>query len=136
MYLWPQGRVIRTISLILVLLIAADLVKNGAYGPIANALDPQTHERTRQMVVGSIFALLALAALVAGLIAIGFHKRSVEFLIDVEREMKIVEWPSWNQLWRATLTIAIAMGALSLLIFGVDAFNHWLLYDKLFLHGD
>lgn len=134
MYKWPQGRVIRTICLIIALVIAADLGYTGAYAKWAAATS-EGGMQLRQVILGSVFAAAALAALIAGLVAAGFHKRSVEFLIEVEQEMVRVEWPKANQLVRATIIIAIAMCVLAFIIFGVDIVNHWLLYDVIFKLG-
>jgi preprotein translocase SecE subunit len=137
MYKWPQGRVIRTICLILALVVAADLGYTGAYAKWAAANDAaQTDGHLRQLILAGIFAAASLAALIAGLIAAGFHPKSVDFLIEVEQEMVKVEWPKPNTLVRSTVVIAIAMCALAAIILGVDAINHWLLFDVIFKMGE
>jgi preprotein translocase SecE subunit len=137
MYKWPQGRVIRTICLILALVVAADLGYTGAYSKIVAANDSaQTVGHLRQMVLGGIFAAASLAALIGGLIAAGFHPKTVDFLIEVEQEMVKVEWPKPNTLIRSTVVIAVAMCLLAAIILGVDAINHWLLFKVIFSMGD
>jgi preprotein translocase SecE subunit len=137
MYKWPQGRVIRTICLILALVVAADLGYTGAYSKIAATLDPAQQEgHVRQLALGIVFAALSAAALIGGLIAAGFHPKSVDFLIDVEHEMVKVEWPKPNALVRSTVVIAVAMCLLAAIILGVDALNHWLLFNVIFSMGD
>jgi preprotein translocase SecE subunit len=88
-----------------------------AYERVATAV---TDGGARQWVVGGIYAVCALIALLGGIIAAGFHQRAVDFLIEVEGEMTRVEWPQWNSLWRSTLIIAVAVAVLSLLLFLVD----------------
>jgi preprotein translocase SecE subunit len=120
MYKWPQGRVIRTISLLFVLLVVFDLSYSGAFGQLgAETKD----DHTKQLIIGSVFAALAFAALVSGVMAVGFHHRAVDFLIEVEDEMTKVEWPKLNNLVRSTIIIAVAVVIMAALIFCVDIFN-------------
>jgi preprotein translocase SecE subunit len=136
MYKWPHGRVIRIICLILILMMAADLGYNGAFSRFYVAHDnPTAKDHLQQMILGGVFAAIALGVVIAGLVLVGFQKRAVEFLIDVEHEMEVVEWPKPGPLFRQTLIIAITMAVLSLLIFGVDFANHWVLFDLLFNPG-
>lgn len=128
MYKWPQGRVIRTIGFLLALLICADLAYNGAWGRFA-AYQSATEAAagTRQLILAGIFGAMTLAAAIAALVGIGFHKKAVEFLIEVEQEMVKVEWPKWDSLWRSTLIIAIAVAVLAAIIFGIDGLLLWTL---------
>jgi preprotein translocase SecE subunit len=117
MYKWPQGRVIRTICLILALVVAADLGYTGAYSKIYTFLsDRDAQGAVRQLILGVIFSVAALAALIGGLIAAGFHHTSVQFLIEVEQEMVKVEWPKPDTLVRSTLVIAVAVAILGCII--------------------
>ncbi len=121
MYKWPQGRVIRTICLILALVIAADLGYTGAWAKFTAPLDPQhASAHYRQLILAVLFTIASVGALVSGLVAAGFHHRSVEFLIEVEQEMVKVEWPAPNTLVRSTIVIAIAIAILAGLIFLAD----------------
>lgn len=133
MYKWPQGRVIRTISMIVALIIAADLAYNGAW---ANAgayfSKTETQGSLPQLIVGSIYALLALIALVGGLIAIGFRPASVDFLIEVEQEMTRVTWPTSRELVRSTTVIALMIVMLTVVILLVDTFNIKVLFEALY----
>jgi preprotein translocase SecE subunit len=122
MYKWPQGRVIRTACLVLTLLIALDLGYNGAYGPFSFYFEGK-EGAGKQLALGVFFAVVAVSALLAGLVAIGFHRRAVDFLIEVEQEMVNVEWPKPNSLVKSTIIIAIAIVILGFLIFGVDFIN-------------
>jgi preprotein translocase SecE subunit len=135
MYKWPQGRVIRTICLLLTLLVVADL---GYHGVWANFAANDTTSQNKQMIMGGFFSVLCLGALVGGLVAAGFHPKAVDFLIEVELEMTKVEWPKGANLVRSTLIIAVAIVIMAVLIFGVDIvnyqfINHWWpwLYDAI-----
>ena len=125
MYKWPQGRVIRIICLVLTALVTFDLSYNGAYGPLAFAIDPLSpvDKTTSQLIIGIFFCVLAAAAFFAGLVLIGFRHQTVDFLIEVEQEMVRVEWPTTNVLVRSTLVIAVAIAVMAVLILGVDAIN-------------
>jgi len=123
-YKWPQGRVVRTACLILGGVVCADLGYNGAWGKLsaAQGLEGST---TALIVQGVLLATLALAGVIAAIVCVGFHRRCVDFLIDVEREMFQVEWPAWNMLWRSTLVIALVIVVMAVVILGVDAVMFW-----------
>lgn len=120
MYKWPQGRVIRTLSLLLLLLIVADLGGNGAYGPLAAWA---SDNNTKQLGIGLFFAILTLSILVSGVVLVGFKPFSVDFLIEVEQEMVKVEWPTSSVLIRSTIIIAIATVIVGAIIYAVDVVN-------------
>ncbi len=113
MYKWPQGRVIRTICLLLTLVIVADLAYNGAYGRFSAYSQTPV---VSQLGLGIAFATLSLAGLVAGLVMVGFHHRCVDFLIEVEGEMLRVEWPKAGVVWRSTATIAVVVVLLAIVL--------------------
>jgi preprotein translocase SecE subunit len=131
MYKWPQGRVIRVVSFILVGLIVIDLGWVGAHGQL-DAYSSADHASVRSLVLGCIYAALALAVLIAGLVGIGFKAKSVDFLIEVETEMTRVTWPTGSDLWRATIVIALMIAVLGLAIFAVDSFNLKILFQALY----
>ncbi|MBA3708146.1 MAG: preprotein translocase subunit SecE [Planctomycetes bacterium] len=121
MYKWPQGRVIRTICLILALVVAADLGYTGAFAKISASLGPENAQaHLRQLILGIFFTVASLSAIIAGLVAAGFNHKSVDFLIEVEQEMVRVEWPKPNTLVRSTLVIAVAIAILAGVIFLSD----------------
>jgi preprotein translocase SecE subunit len=121
MYRWPQGRIVRLVALALVVLVVLDLAFNGAWRGFGTAAEAtKADEALRQTIWGSVFTALAVAAFAVGVWMVGFWKRSVDFLIDVDGEMGRVEWPTWPVLWRTTLVVAIVMVILGLLIIGVD----------------
>ena len=133
MFKWPQGRLIRTICMIVALIIAADLAYNGAWAN-AGAYFSKTDAKSSlpQLIVGIIYSVLALIALVGGLIAIGFKPSSVDFLIEVEQEMTRVTWPTTSELVRSTSVIAIMIVTLAIGIFVVDWFNLRVLFEALY----
>lgn len=137
MYKWPQGRVIRTIALVLVLVIAADLAWNGARASLINYYDDSstTSGLLRQAIFGYLYVALALAALVVGVIATGFHKVAVDFLIEVEQEMVRVTWPTRSELIRSTAVIAVMIVVLGASIFAVDWFNLKVLFEAIYGSG-
>jgi preprotein translocase SecE subunit len=121
MYKWPQGRVIRIVCLILAAVIVADLIYHGAYGRFEayrTAIDAGAG--TRQLVLASFFAVLALVTAIAALVAVGFHAKAVNFLIEVEQEMAKVEWPKVDTLWKSTLVIALTIIVMAGVIFAID----------------
>ncbi len=145
MYKWPQGRVIRVISFLLCVAIAADLGWNGSaklYVFFTEGMDPGSAENAhkgffdsakwQQLAPGTIFALAALFALVGGAIAIFVKHSTVDFLIEVEQEMTRVTWPSINDLVRHTLFIAVMIAVLASAIFVVDTFNYKVVVENLF----
>jgi preprotein translocase subunit SecE len=132
MYKWPQGRVIRTIGLVLAIVIAADFGWNGAHAQIEAY---KQGANIRPLIVGGIYGLLALSSLIVGLVAIGFKKVSVEFLIDVEQEMLRVTWPTSSELIRATVVIAVMIVVMGVAIFAVDWFNLQVLFKALYGGG-
>ncbi len=123
MYKWPQGRLVRSVSLLLTVLIMIDLGYHGAYGPLSSYFEGGTGATTRHLAEGAFFSVLALAALVTGLVAVGYHQRAVDFLIEVEEEMSKVEWPKGGALVKSTLIIAVAIVIMAFLILGVDFIN-------------
>jgi len=135
-YRWPQGRIIRTILLVLTLLVAGDLAWNGAWGNIQAARNPaEVLSTTAFWVYGIILGSLALAVVIGGLLCIGFLHRTVDFLIEVEHEMARVTWPGRSEVVRATIVISIMTVVLSLLIFAVDFINKFLVYDWILGEG-
>ena len=135
MYKWPQGRVIRIVCLILSAIVVADLVYHGAYGQFAawqTAADQSAG--FRQLILAIFFTLASTATAIAAVVAVGFHKVAVDFLIDVEFEMTKVEWPKVDSLWKSTLVIALTILIMAATIFLAD----WLILtvlDRLFTLG-
>lgn len=113
---WPQGRIIRTVLMILLLLVVADLVWEGAVGHFG-AMD---QARALNLSLGIFYALLAAAALGAGSWLIGFHPTAVAFVIEVEQEMVRVTWPTRPEVIRKTVAISIIAFFLALVIYFSD----------------
>ena len=116
-HLWPQGRIVRICVMVLGALIATDLGYAGAYGALAGYSDTGA---TRQLILGIVYGVLALAALCAGLIAAGPHRVAVQFLIEVEDEMTKVTWPKMSELWRSTLVVALGIAVIAGIVFLTD----------------
>ena len=120
-HLWPQGRIVRICVMVLGALIAADLGYAGAYAAFATySGDAAGSGAVRQLTLGIGYAVLALGALSAGLIAAGPHKRAVQFLIEVEDEMTKVTWPKGAELWRSTLVVALGIAVIAGIVFLTD----------------
>lgn len=123
MYKWPQGRLVRSVSILLTFLIVIDLGYHGAYGPLNSYFEGGTGAIAKNLAEGIFFSMLSLAVLITGLVAAGFHQRAVDFLIEVEEEMTKVEWPKGPALVKSTLIIAVAIVIMAILILGVDFIN-------------
>jgi preprotein translocase SecE subunit len=134
MYKWPQGRVIRTIALVLVVVIALDLAYNGAWASLVPDY-PDAKPQLRQAGFGYIYSALALGTLAAGVLAAGFHRLAVDFLIEVEQEMTRVTWPTGNELIRSTAVIAVMIVVLGASILAVDWFNLEILFKAIYGSG-
>ena len=87
-HLWPQGRIVRICVMALGALIAADLGYTGAYAAFATySGDAAGAGAGRQLILGILYAVLALGILLTGLISAGPHQRAVQFFIEVQDEM-------------------------------------------------
>lgn len=123
-YRWPQGRIVRTVSLVLCALVAVDLAYTGAYAQF----DAWSENASlMSLSYALLFAAVAVAVAGGGLAAVGFVPRSAQFLIEVEEEMAKVVWPSRADLIRFTILIALMAIVLAVLILLVDLGNYWLL---------
>ena len=116
-HLWPQGRIVRICVMALGAIIAFDLGYAGAYSSLAIYA---TDGSNRQLILGVTYGVIALAALLTGLIAAGPHRKAVQFLIEVQDEMTKVTWPKGGELWRSTLVVALAIAVIALIVFLSD----------------
>jgi preprotein translocase subunit SecE len=64
-------------------------------------------------------ALICLAGVWIGYRLVNWP-RFADFLISVEAEMNKVSWPSWSELYRASLVVIFTIAFLALLLFGYD----------------
>ncbi len=120
-HLWPQGRIVRICVMVLAALIAADLGYTGAYAAFATyGGDAAGSGAVRQLTLGIVYGVLALAALVVGLGAAGPHPKAVQFLIEVQDEMTKVTWPKGAELWRSTLVVALGIAVIAGIVFLTD----------------
>ncbi|MCS6970164.1 MAG: preprotein translocase subunit SecE [Planctomycetota bacterium] len=118
-YLWPQGRIVRIAVVVLAALIAVDLGYSGSYAAW-RAYAEGDAGGVRQLVLAVLYGVLALTALIVGIVAAGPHRRAVQFLIEVQEEMQRVTWPTGSELWRSTLVVAVAIACLAGLVFLTD----------------
>ncbi len=126
-YRWPQGRIIRTITMAVATLIAADFgwsayemwmgVRDGTVVDLINAI---------------LLTVLGTASLLSGVIFAGIYPRSAQFLIEVEKEMTKVDWPDRPTVIRSTIVISIMTAVLATLIFLVDSLNYVVFIEGLF----
>lgn len=120
-HLWPQGRIVRICVMVLAALIAADLGYTGAYAAFATyGGDAAGSGAVRQLTLGIVYGVLALAALVIGIGAAGPHPKAVQFLIEVQDEMTKVTWPKGAELWRSTLVVALGIAVIAGIVFLTD----------------
>lgn len=121
MYKWPQGRVIRIVCLILSAIVVADLMYHGAYGKFeAYRTAADQTAGMRQLILAIFFTVVGAATAIASIVAVGFHKIAVDFLIDVEYEMTKVEWPKPDTLWKSTLVIGLTIIIMAATLFLAD----------------
>ncbi|MDA3959298.1 MAG: preprotein translocase subunit SecE [Planctomycetota bacterium] len=132
LYRWPQGRVIRTIFLVLSIAIAVDLGWKGAWAQYV-AYDNQ--QQITSLVGAIIFGVLAAVSFFGGIAAIGFVPKTAQFMIEVEQEMARVTWPGRPEVVRATIIITIMTIVLALIIFLVDLTLSKAVMDGLFSLG-
>lgn len=126
LYRWPQGRIIRIIVLIAVLLISFDLGM-GAWGQYSAWVDASDRDASNLVYMGLLGGIAAVV-LIVGVTAVAFHAKSAQFLIEVEQEMSKVTWPSRADLVRSTVLIALLAVVLAVVIAGVDLLNYSLVY--------
>ena len=126
-YRWPQGRIIRTITMAVAALVAADFGWS-AYEMWAGVGDGSVID----LVNAILLSILACASLVCGIAFAGIYSRSAQFLIEVEKEMTKVDWPDRPTVIRSTVVIAIMTAVLATFIFLVDLLNHAVFIDGLF----
>ena len=133
-YNWPQARLLRTLAVIAVLIITADLGWS-AYGYISSSIEQSSSAdglQTATAVSAGLYSLLALVAGVGGLLAVLVIPRSAQYLIEVEQEVRKVTWPDRPTVIRSTIVITIMTVILALFIFGVDLINQAVVHDLIY----
>ena len=55
-----------------------------------------------------------------------FHRRTVDFLIDTQAEMKKVAWPPWAEVRGSTAVVIVSVIIMSMFLMGVDLFLGWI----------
>jgi preprotein translocase subunit SecE len=110
LYQRKQGKIIRRCTAGAILL-AFILASQALYNSVL--LDLGTSAKYAVLgVINALGAWLAFRAINYPVFA--------DFLIDVEAEMTKVTWPSWAELWRATIVVLATMFVFSALLFGYD----------------
>jgi preprotein translocase SecE subunit len=133
LYRWPQGRIIRTVLFVIIALVTLDLGWGGAWSNyLVWAEQP---DAGAALVNAIVLGLIALVIAVGGVIAVGFHPKSAQFLIEVEQEMAKVVWPARSELIRFTVIIAVIAIVLSVVIAVIDFLNGKIVYDFVFKLG-
>ncbi|TVR45571.1 MAG: preprotein translocase subunit SecE [Planctomycetota bacterium] len=129
LYRWPQGRILRVIVLVAVILMALDLGLGawGQYSAWATATERDLSNLIYMGLLGSLGAII----LIYGVLAVVVLPKPAQFLIEVEQEMARVTWPSRADLIRSTILIALLSVILAVVIAVVDLFNYWLVYTNI-----
>jgi preprotein translocase SecE subunit len=85
-----------------------------------------------EFVWGHLLAIAAGAGLTVLLVWILlFHEWSVEFLIRVDREIKKVTWPDWDELKNSVFVIIGVIVFFGIVVFAYDLLFGWVIWDKL-----
>lgn len=63
---------------------------------------------------------LALLAVYLAWEFVGNHEKTVEFLVETEKEMRKVSWPSWSELKASSVVVILVALFLGLYLFAVD----------------
>jgi preprotein translocase subunit SecE len=126
-YEWPKGSVIRVVLAIVAGVVAVDFAIYAWGGYVA--WQDATQGRGMLLVTPIVYAVLALLAGLGGLIAVLVHPKSSQFLIEVQKEMAKVTWPTRPDVIRSTIVIAILTVVLALAILLVDSLNQVVVYD-------
>ncbi|TVR11064.1 MAG: preprotein translocase subunit SecE [Planctomycetota bacterium] len=131
LYRWPQGRILRIIMVIAVILVTVDLGMAGwgQYEAWQSGTDGEIESSS--LVYASILGSLAAIAFIAGLIMVLFAPKSAQFLIEVEQEMTKVNWPSRVDLIRSTILITVMAVVLAALIALIDIVNFFIVHTTI-----
>lgn len=127
-YEWPKGSIIRVVLAIVAGIITVDLGYGawGGYQAWQGAVEgTAVHGSLVQFIV---YIVLCLVLGLGGLFAVLVHPRSCQFLIEVQKELAKVTWPSRPDVIRSTIVIAILTVILAVAIFAVDALNQSVVY--------
>ncbi|MBI4613468.1 MAG: preprotein translocase subunit SecE [Planctomycetes bacterium] len=63
---------------------------------------------------------LALLAVYLAWEFVGNHEKTVEFLVETEKELRKVSWPSWSELKASSVVVILVALFLGLYLFAVD----------------
>lgn len=110
LYKKNQGRIVRQVTAIVIVLITALGAWSLSQGPLG--------ETTQYVRVGVPLGVLAAGAWIA-FRAVNFP-RFADFLISVEAEMDKVAWPSRSELTRAAIVVIVVMFLMAATLFLYD----------------
>lgn len=106
-----QGRVVRQITFVavavLLVLLAVELGQLGLWTGI---------HATAPYLAGFVFAAAGLWIAYR----LVNHPPFADFLIAVEAEMNKVSWPTWPELWKASLVVVVVIFGMSLALYLFD----------------
>ena len=126
-YEWPKGSIIRVVLAIVAGVVAVDFAI-AAWGGYDAWQASTQQDRGMLLVSPIVYAMLAVGLGLGGLFAVLVHPKSGQFLIEVQKELAKVTWPTRPDVIRSTIIIAILTVILAVAIFAVDALNQEVVY--------
>ena len=135
MYKRSQGRIARQVTfaaLAIIVALAAWSLHNFYAGRVQLATSETGAVTAESGWLGTV--VVPLVVLLAGLwtsFRIVQMPNFADFLISVEAEMSKVSWPTWSELFRASLVVIVMIFVLAAILFAYDLFWRFLLEDVL-----
>lgn len=120
-----QGRLVRQLSALAFVLVAA-------YGAYTLSQGPLADFRSRAVSVGIPILLVGAGAWVSYRLV--NYPRFADFLISVEAEMDKVTWPAKSELYRSAVVVISTMVVMGAVLLAYDVFWQWLFRVVGFLH--
>jgi len=111
MELYKKGQGTRARALVAI--VAGFLVVFGVAEAFGSLLAPANY-------IVSILLVIIIGG--GGIFFSFFHKKSADFLIDTEAEMKKVAWPAWGEVKGSTAVVISTVIVMALFLVGVDYF--------------
>lgn len=126
-YKTGQGKYARSLAY----LLGAGLVVFGGIRLFATINVPGQAWAEGVPIIGEVSAykVIAAATILFGFLLLHLllnRPASVDLLIDTEQELKKVSWPSRREVQNATIVVVLTTFALALVLYGSDAFLHWI----------
>ena len=121
LYKQNQGRIVRQVSFFAFLIIALLIAWHfGDVAFVAELISGDQGTRANWIclaIFGSVGAWVCFRMI--------HHPPFADFLIAVEAEMNKVSWPTWPELWRASLVVIFVIFAMALSLFLFDVVWSW-----------